>query len=281
MIRKLLHLHRFRLILLSIVIILISGVSLSVQAQTVIGAREIALGQATSALQDTDWSMFGNPALMSEDERSVSFFGVRYFGFADVTDMAFAGSYPAKFGVIGVGAHRYGDDLFNENRLRLGYKNSFAGFHFGAILNYSHVAFGGGYASAGAVGVDVGLAAPIVSDLWIGAKATNIKQPEYGSKNNEKLPRELSIGLSYQLSDIALFTSDVVKDVQFPISYRGGVEVSIIKNFVGRAGITVEPLTFAGGFGYSGDFWAVNVAVQRHEDRVLGYSPAIDLKIRW
>jgi hypothetical protein len=59
------------------------------------------------------------------------------------------------------------------------------------------------------------------------------------------------------------------------------VEVSIIKNFVGRAGITVEPLTFAGGFGYSGDFWAVNVAVQRHEDRVLGYSPAIDLKIRW
>jgi len=257
------------------------GVCSSVQAQAVIGARELAVGQATSALQGTDWSMFGNPALMSEDEQSVSFFGVRYFGFSDITDMAFAGSYSTNFGVLGVGAHRYGDDRFNENRLRLGYKNSFAGFHFGAIFNYSHVAFGGGYGSAGALGFDVGLAAPIISDLWIGAKATNINQPEYGSKNNEKLPRELSIGLSYQLSDIALFTSDVVKDVKFPISYRGGIEAVIIKNVLVRAGVTVEPLTFAGGFGYSGDFWAVNIAVQRHENRVLGYNPAIDFKITW
>ncbi|NIT61425.1 MAG: hypothetical protein GWN00_36040 [Aliifodinibius sp.] len=281
MIRKLLHIHRFRRTLLNIVIILLSGIGLSVHAQAVIGARELAVGQATTALEDTDWGMFGNPALMSEDERSVSFFGVRYFGLAELTDMAFSGTYPTKFGVLGAGAHRYGDDLFNESRIRLGYKHSFAGFHFGAIINYSHVAMGGGYGSAGALGVDVGMAAPIVSDLWIGAKATNINQPEYGSLNNEKLPRELSIGLSYRLSDIALFTSDVVKDVQFPISYRGGVEVSIIENFVARGGITVEPITFSGGFGYSGDFWAVNVAVQRHENRVLGYSPAIDFKVIW
>ena len=281
MIRKLLHLHRFRLILLNIVVILITGIGSSVEAQAVIGARELAVGQAISALHGTDWSMFGNPAMMSEDQRSVSFFGVRYFGLVDITDMAFAGSYPTKFGVLGVGAHRYGDELFNENRLRLGYKHSFAGFHFGAIINYGHVAFGGGYGSAGALGVDVGVAAPIVSDLWIGAKATNVNQPEYGSRNNERLPRELSIGLSYQLSDMALFTSDLVKDVQFPFSYRGGVEISVIENLMGRAGITVEPLTFSGGFGYSSDFWAVNIAVQRHENKILGYSPAIDFKISW
>lgn len=281
MIRKQIHFYRYRFILLNIVLILVSGIANSIQAQTVIGARELALGQATSALEGTDWSMFGNPALMSEDQRSVSFFGVRYFGFAEITDMAFAGSFPTTFGVLGVGAHRYGDDLFNENRLRLGYKHSFSGFHFGAVINYSHVAFGGGYGSAGALGVDVGLAAPILSDLWIGAKATNINQPEYGSRNNERLPRELSIGLSYQLSDIALFTSDVVKDVQFPISYRGGVEVSVIENLMVRGGVTVEPLTFAGGFGYSGDLWAVNLAIKRHENRVLGYSPAIDFKITW
>lgn len=281
MIQKLFDLHRFKLIILSVAFLTVSGIGTLLQAQTVIGARELAVGQTTSALQGTAWSMFGNPALMSENERSVSFFGIRYFGLAEISDMAFAGSYPTNFGVVGVGAHRYGDDLFNENKLRLGYKHSFAGFHFGAILNYSHVAFGGGYGSAGALGVDIGLAAPIISDLWIGAKATNINQPEYGSKNNEKLPRELSIGLSYQLSDIALFTSDVVKDVQFPISYRGGVEVSIIENLMGRAGVTTEPLTFSGGFGYSRDFWAVNIAVQRHENRVLGYSPAIDFKITW
>lgn len=281
MIRKLLHLHRYRLIIVIVALFVCSSVGTTVQAQAVMGARELGMGQAVSGLQNTDWSMFGNPALMSEEEQSVSFFGVRYFELADVSDMAMSASYPTQFGAFGVGAHRYGDDLFNENRLRLGYKNSFAGFHFGAILNYSHVAMGGGYGSAGALGVDVGIAAPVTQNFWIGAKATNINQPEYGSLNNEKLPRELSIGLSYQLSDIALFTTDIVKDVQFPISYRGGVEVSVIDEFVGRVGVTTEPLTFSGGFGYSGDFWAANVAVQRHENRIMGYSPAIDFKVMW
>lgn len=281
MIRKLLHLHRYRFIIFSVFLLVITGVASETQGQAVMGARELAVGQATTGLQGTNWSMFGNPALMSQEEQSISFFGVRYFGLSEISDMAASVTYPIKYGVIGAGAHRYGFDLFNENRMRLGYKNAFQGFHFGTILNYSHVVQGGGYGSAGALGVDVGVAAPVVSDLWIGAKATNVNQPEYGSRNNEKLPRELSIGLSYQLSDIALFTTDVVKDVQFPISYRGGIEATIIDELVGRVGITTEPQTFSAGIGYNSDLWAANIAVQRHENPALGYSPAIDFKITW
>lgn len=281
MIRKLLDLHRNLSVIGAVGFLILMSSVTELQAQAVIGARELAVGQATTALQKTDWAMFGNPAMMHEEERSVSFFGVRYYGLAEISDMAMSVTYPTKIGVFGGAAHRYGFDLFNENRLRLGYKNSFMGFHYGAIINYSHIVQGGGYGSAGALGVDIGVAAPILSDLWIGAKATNVNQPEYGSRNNEKLPRELSIGLSYQLSDIALFTTDVVKDVQFPISYRGGVEINIIDNLVGRAGITTKPQTFSAGFGYSGSLWSANIGVQRHEERVLGYSPAIDFKISW
>lgn len=281
MIRKLIDIHRYGIVILILAFVGVTGTFSELKAQAVIGARELAVGQATTALQNTDWSMFGNPALMSRADRSISFFGVRYFELSEITDMAASVSYPSKIGVWGAAAHRYGDDLFNENRFRIGYKNSFVGFHFGAIVNYSHVAMGGGYGSAGALGIDAGLATPILSKLWIGAKATNINQPEYGSLNNEKLPRELSIGLSYQLSDIALFTTDVVKDVQFPISYRGGIEVTIVAGLMARAGITTEPQTFSAGMGYNSDFWAANFAVQRHENSVLGYSPAIDFKISW
>ena len=280
MIRKLTHLHiNLSFFLVGLFFVLAS--SLEVRGQTVIGARELGLGQATTALQETDWSMFANPAMMPSDNKTVSFFGVRYYGLSEITDMAVSVTYPTKVGVFGAGAHRYGFSKFNENRIRLGYKNSFMGFHFGAIVNYNHVVMGGGYGSAGAVGIDLGLAAPILSNLWIGAKATNINQPHYGSLNDEALPRDLSIGLSYQLSDIALFTSEVYKDVQFPISYRGGVEVQIIGNLMGRAGITTEPQTFSAGFGYSSSTWGANIAVQRHENRVLGYSPAVDFKINW
>ncbi len=281
MIRKLLHLHRNLSTVLTFSLFLLLGNSLNVRGQTVLGARELAIGQATTALQGTSWSMFSNPAMMPTDKKTVSFFGVRYYGLSEITDVAVSVTYPTNVGVLGAGAHRFGYSKYNENRIRLGYKNSFMGFHFGAIVNYSHVAMGGGYGSAGAIGVDVGLAAPILPSLWIGAKATNINQPHYGSRNDEALPRDLSIGLSYQLSDIALFTSEIYKDVQFPISYRGGVEVTIIDNLVGRAGFTTEPQTFSAGFGYSDSFWGANVAVQRHENRVLGYSPAVDFKINW
>ena len=281
MIRKLYKSYRTKFLILSASLIFIFSYGNDLKAQAVIGARELAMGQATTALQETDWSMFANPAMMSGENPTASFFGVRYFGFSDVTDIAVSVTYPTGIGVLGAGVHRYGLEKFNENRIRLGYKNSVMGFHFGVIANYSHVSQDIENGSAGAFGVDVGVAAPILPNLWIGAKAININQPTYGSRNNEKLPRDLSVGLSYRLSDVALFSSDVYKDVNFPISYRGGVEVTIIEGLVGRAGITTTPQTFTAGFGYTGSSWSVNVAVQRHENQVLGYSPAVDFRISW
>lgn len=252
-----------------------------VSAQAVLGARELAMGQTTTALENNPFSVFSNPAMMPENSKMASFFGVRYYGFSEITDMAAAVTYPTGAGIFGMGAHRYGFDLFNESRVRIVYKNKFKGFRFGGILNYSHVAQGGGYGNAGALGFDLGLAAPVTPQLWIGSKATNINRPKYGSLNDEELPRELSIGMSCSLSEAVLFSSDIVKDVRFPVSYRSGIEVVVFDTFFARAGITTNPQTFSAGFGYNSSLLGANVAVQRHANSVLGYSPAIDINIRW
>lgn len=269
--------------ILGIVFILLFGLSAfsTTKAQAVLGARELGIGQAITALPGNSLSVFANPAMMPEKERSVSFFGVRYYGLAEITDIATAITYPTKLGVFGAGVHRYGFDLFNESRLRLAYKYNFKGFRFGLIANYNHVMQGGEYGSAGTLGMDLGVSAPIIPSLWIGAQAANINRPRYGKLNDEELPRFMSFGLSYRLSEIALFSSDIFKDVRFPISYRGGIEVTIVERLQGRAGITTSPQTFSVGFGYKGSTLGANVAVQRHANSHLGYSPAIDLNIRW
>lgn len=269
-----------------ILLFLISGffaISLPLHAQATLGARSIALGQAATALPNSEWAVFENPAMLDEQRPAVSFFAIRYYGLAELTDLAAVVSSPVGFGVIGAGAHRYGDDLYNESRIRLVYKNSFQNFHYGAAVTYNHVVQGGGYGSVGAVGIDVGVAARIISTLWIGAKATNINQPKYGQINDidENLPRNLSIGFSYRLSDVALLTTDVIKDVNFPLSYRGGVEVRVVDRLFARAGITTSPQTFSGGFGYNTEAWGVNLVVQRHEEQALGYSPGLDFNISW
>lgn len=265
-------------------VVLLMGIAISpVRAQATLGAKEIGMGQAVTALPNSNWSVFSNPAMMTEENRNVSFFGIRYYGLENLTDMAMAVSYPTGIGVIGGGAYRFGDDLYNESRLRAGYKNSYQGFHYGAAVNYYHVEQGGGYGSLGTIGIDAGLAARLGENLWIGAKATNINQPKYGEFNNiaEEPVRDLSLGFVYEVSDLFMLSSDVYKDVRFPISYRGGVEIAIYQAFVGRTGVTTEPLTFAAGFGYGTDLWSINIVAQRHENPVLGISPGIDLNVSW
>jgi hypothetical protein len=179
--------------------------------------------------------------------------------------------------------HRYGNDLFNESRMRLVYENSWQHFHYGAAINYNHVMQGKGYGSLGAFGIDVGISALVTEGLWIAAKATNINRPAYGHINNirEDLPRNLSIGFSYLFSDRALFTTDVVKDVDFPLSYRAGIEVRIIEHLAARAGLTTAPQTFSGGFGYNTRRFGADVVVQKHSESALGYSPGVDFNISW
>ncbi|NBC03411.1 MAG: hypothetical protein GVY20_06865, partial [Bacteroidetes bacterium] len=113
--------------------------------------------------------------------------------------------------------------------------------------------------------------------LWIGARATNVNQPAYGN-TDEDLPRELAAGLSYKPASSAQITAEIVKDINFPLSFRTGLEFEIFTSFFTRAGISTKPSTYAFGFGYGTERWAVNFALQQHNP--LGMSPALDLSIR-
>jgi len=247
-------------------------------AQNSIGARSIAMGQTGVAMPGTSWSAFSNVALMPEDKNEASFYGFRYVGISEITDMAVSVNYATNWGVLGGGVHRYGFNLFNENRFLATYKNSLGNFHYGGSVSYTHVNQGGRYGSAGAVGFDLGLAAEITQDLWFGARATNINQPSYGA-TDEDLPRELAAGLSYYVTQSALVTTEIVKDVMFPISFRTGVEFEVLNSLFARAGFTTNPETYSFGFGYLADQWNINFGLQQHNP--LGLSPALDLGIQF
>ncbi len=252
--------------------------STSLRAQPSMGADDLALGRATTALQNNSWAIFSNPATMNTSNKSLSFYSLRNYGFSDLTDIAASGSAPTVYGVFGIGFHRYGGDLYNETRIRVGYSNSWNELQFGAALNYSHIAQAAPYGSGGALGLDLGIAAKLSQGLWLAAKTSNINQPAYEFESeDESLSRELAIGLSYDIDAHALFVFDVVKDVRFPVAYRGGIEVNVIENLKGRVGVTTEPNTYSFGMGYGTELWEINIAFQRHE--TLGFSPGIDLSV--
>lgn len=271
--------QRFRIkYLLAVLLLGISGVFTHIHAQTSMGATSVAMGQTGVAIPNSSWSLFSNAAMMPTDENRVSFYGFRYVGIAEITDMAANLTTQTNWGTVGAGIHRYGFNLFNENRFLLAYKNSLDRFHYGASVSYTHIFQGGDYGAAGAIGFDLGLAAEITDDLWFGARATNLNQPSYGD-TDEELPRELATGLSYMLTPEALITAEIVKDVMFPLSFRSGVQFEVIQSLFIRAGITTQPETYSFGFGYEAGNWDVNFGLQQHNP--LGLSPALDLAVKF
>ncbi|WP_133120214.1 hypothetical protein [Rhodohalobacter barkolensis] len=247
------------------------------KAQSVIGAKAISMGQIGVSIPNSEWAVFNNSALLPTDGNQFSFYGFRYAGIAEITDMAASINMPSKIGVFGIGIHRYGFNLFSENRFRIAYKNSEGKIHYGTSLSYIHVFQGENYGSAGAIGLNLGVAAEITQSFWLGARATNVNQPAYGD-TDEELPRELAAGLSYNPTEKAQIVSEIVKDIHFPLSFRTGIEYEFFTAFYARAGITTKPSTYSFGFGYGSNRWGINFAVQQHNP--LGMSPALDLSIR-
>lgn len=252
----------------------------SAKAQVAIGARGVALGNATTAVNDYEWALFSNPASLSSEKKKVGFYGLRYYGLAELTDISSFLSFPTKVGVAAIGLHRYGGDDYSETRIRVAYKNAWKLFHVGVLLNYNHITFGGeNYGSGGALTMDIGVAAKLSSNLWLGAKAANANRGSYNFEAyDEALYQDLSMGLSYQLAEKALFSLDMVKDVRFPVSWRAGVEMDVVNSLVGRIGVTTEPVTYSYGIGYELDMWSINLAIQQHKE--LGTSPGLDIILK-
>lgn len=246
--------------------------------QNSMGAKLVSMGQAGVALPDSEWSLFSNSALLSTNHNSVSFYRFRYVGISEITDLAAVLNLQTRVGTLGIAMHQYGFNLFSENRMIIGFKKSFGTFHAGISTSYYHVSQGGGYGSAGAVGVDIGIAAEMADGLWIGARASNVNYPSYGN-SDEILPRDLSFGFSYQLAENTVLSMEAMKDVMFPLSLRSGLQVELIPSLFARAGFTSNPETYSFGFGYVPDRWSVNIGIQQHNP--LGLSPALDLGINF
>lgn len=249
-----------------------------IEAQHIMGSRGIGMAGAVTALPDYEWAVFKNPAMMPAEGRHLSFFTIRYYGISELTDSALSGVYTASLGTLGIGLHSYGFDLYREHQLRLAVMKSFEHYRIGVSLHYQHVTIER-YGSAGALAVNIGFAARLADGLWLGAAATNMNRAAMGEAE-EELPRELAVGLSWEMAPRVLLVTDLVKDVRFPLAFRSGIEADLFREFLYlRGGITTEPLTYSLGLGISRAFFEVNLAAQHHE--WLGWSPGIDLKISW
>ncbi|PEN15190.1 hypothetical protein CRI94_02600 [Longibacter salinarum] len=132
------------------------------------------------------------------------------------------------------------------------------------------------YESAHAVAVQAGLVVPLLATLTMGATARNLTGADIAGG---PLPRSLAVGVHYRPTSSVNVYSDVYKDVAFPWSLRGGIEVWPVSMFAVRVGAARHPSRFSVGVGLETGPVSVDMSAERHPE--LGWSPAAGLSARW
>lgn len=244
-------------------------------------ARADALGNATTASLAAA-GVHANPASHAgKTAPAVTFYAREGFGLSALRYGASHVTVPFSWGTVSGGASTFGFEDYRELHLSAGYARQFQfgtsrSVHVGLTTRYYHTSISG-YGSARTLGLNAGFILTVLPSLSLGAHATNVT----GSAltEGEPIPRTLAVGLRYQTLERMRVLFDVFKDVRFPVSVRGGLEVSPVSVLTLRAGITTAPVRFMGGISVHLGPLRADLAAEQHQE--LGWSPAASLHVQW
>jgi hypothetical protein len=244
-------------------------------------ARADALGNSTTALP-SDVGVHANPASRAALSQTTALFYARQsFGLSALRYGASHVAVPFEWGTLSSGLSTFGFDEYREIHAGVGYAyavpfGTARSVRLGTTVRYYHTSIEE-YGSAWTVGVNLGIGVSLLRSLHLGAHATNVNGANL--VDGEPLPRTLAVGLYYDALDSIQIMADLFKDVRFPVSARGGLEVTPVAPLVLRAGITTAPVRFTGGIGVHLGPLNAHVAAEQHQ--TLGWSPSVSLRVRW
>lgn len=242
------------------------------------GARAVGLGNAYVGVWGDFWSLYHNPAGISGLESiQIGAYVERRFSLKELTYGSAGVVFPfATTQAAGLDFSSFGFDAYRENRIGLAYAiNVFEVLSIGTKINYANVNILD-HGSTGTFFLDIGLNTAITDQISLGFSAYNISRSRILTQASEEaIPTVFTVGIAYNPSNKVLIVADIQKDIDHPVSFRGGIEYEIIPILKARMGVSTEPLTWNAGIGVVVQSLNVDLAFGYHER--LGYTPHISL----
>ncbi|WP_188460359.1 hypothetical protein [Marivirga lumbricoides] len=259
-------------------IILSQLISVYSKAQSIyapIGGRIIAMGDASATLAGF-WSGFHNTAGISNLESLSA--GVAYenrYGMEGFNFLAAGVSGPIPFGHAFIGAFRFGDHLYNEHKISLGYANEIGIIQLGGRINYLQYQVQD-FGTKSTYSIDFGGITYLTPQLVVGAQALNISQSTLSEEDEQTVPSILKLGISYRPKKYFMLNLEAEKDIEKQTILKAGAEYIFLEKFFLRSGIQSSSFqTFYGlGFKYLSLQW--DYALSNHPE--LGFSHAISMQ---
>ena len=244
-------------------------------------ARASGLADATTGLHG-DAGVQANPGLRGfSPSRTLVFYARETYGLSELRYGAVHLGMPVRTAHLSVGAGTFGFEDYREVHLNGGLAaavpvGTTRRLGLGVNARYHHLRIPG-YGRAGALTLNIGIAAQVLPALTLGSHATNVLAAHLSGGGD--LPQTLAVGLGYAAAESIVVVVDAFKDIDFPLALRGGIELRPVRAFAIRAGATSEPVRFTVGSGISVGPVAADLAAEQHAD--LGWSPSAALTVSW
>lgn len=261
---------------LYITIIIICLLTISAYTQYNPGAKQISLSNSDVALSNDVFSLFNNPAGLSQmNWREIGiYYSPAPFGLTELANGFIAYHEPTDIGSFGFGGMTYGFELYKESRLSLAYSyNVDNKFFIGSTFNYQSVSIKN-YGNDGVFFINLGGLAYISNELRIGFSLSNLNRASI-SKDDNQIPTVINAGISYEVSSDITINTAIEKDISFKPSIQFGVNYDIIEYLSLRTGFSNEPSRYSAGIGINYSMFSLDYAMFTHNDLGLTHQAGI------
>ncbi len=241
---------------------------------TLMGARANGMGYSSSSLFDA-WGLFNNVAGLAKTDHPTAVFAHDLRPLlpgANRTAAAF--SWPVKFGVLGGGVFRFGDDLYSESLLSAGYSSQFGLAALGIKLNFIQYR-AEGFGTKGVFTFNFGGIAELTPKLAVGAYITNINQPKL-SIDEERVPTLLTAGLCFKPTDKIIIATELEKDLDYATNWKTGLEYMFHKKFCARTGFNLQPNAAFFGLGFKTSKFNIDYALQHSTNLSVSHQASVN-----
>lgn len=212
------------------------------------GGRAWGMGNASVTLKDA-WGIWNNTANISEIDKINVVFGYdNRFNVSAFQTIGLGVVTPVKIGVAGLSFSRFGDELYSEQKIGVGYAYSLDKVSMGLKVNYLQVRIQD-LGTKSTFVLEFGGTAQLTKQIFFAAHVYNLNQAKMQTQSGEEqdVPVIMKAGLAYQANPKVLVNAEVEKHTDFDANVKVGIEYQIIQKLFLRTGVQSEP--FNGNFG--------------------------------
>lgn len=240
------------------------------------GARQVSLSNSDVALSNDVFSLFSNPAGLSQmNWREIGiYYSPAPFGFTEMANGYISYHEPFHFGSVGVGVMTYGFDLYRENKITSGFSYNYKNkFFAGAAINFHSVSIKN-YGNDNIFYLNLGGLYYLTDYFRLGFSVQNVNRASFG-KEKDNSPTIFNSGFSIDVVDELSFNMALEKDIRYNYSLRSGIEYNLLEYISLRSGFSNEPSRFSAGIGIHYLYFNLDYAFFTHQDLGLTHQAGI------